>query len=253
MRQTLTSPRGMVTAPHHLAASSASAVLRDGGNAIEAMVAAAATIAVVYPHMNSIGGDGFWIISEPGREPVADRRLRPRRRAGDDRLLPRPRPAGDSRPRAAGRQHRGRRDLGLGRGTHALDAARRQAAAVAPARRCDLVRRERCAGHAKPGQLHHQVPARARAAAGLRDAVPERRRPRARGRHAAHATRRWAARCRPCPTTVWPTSTRAKWPPRSPPNTSAWAVRCGWPTCRRTAPRRCSRCRSRSPARRSTT
>ena len=71
MRQTLTSPRGMVTAPHHLAANSASAVLREGGNAIEAMVAAAATIAVVYPHMNSIGGDGFWIISEPGNEPVA--------------------------------------------------------------------------------------------------------------------------------------------------------------------------------------
>ena len=60
----------MVTAPHHLAANSASAVLREGGNAIEAMVAAAATIAVVYPHMNSIGGDGFWIISEPGKEPV---------------------------------------------------------------------------------------------------------------------------------------------------------------------------------------
>jgi gamma-glutamyltranspeptidase/glutathione hydrolase len=71
MRQTLTSSRGMVTAPHHLAANSASAVLRDGGNAIEAMVAAAATIAVVYPHMNSIGGDGFWIISEPGLPPVA--------------------------------------------------------------------------------------------------------------------------------------------------------------------------------------
>ena len=61
----------MVTAPHHLAASSAAAVLREGGNAIEAMVAAAATIAVVYPHMNSIGGDGFWLISEPGRAPVA--------------------------------------------------------------------------------------------------------------------------------------------------------------------------------------
>ncbi len=71
MRQTLTSPRGMVTAPHHLAASSALAVLREGGNAIEAMVAAAATIAVVYPHMNAIGGDGFWLISQPGREPVA--------------------------------------------------------------------------------------------------------------------------------------------------------------------------------------
>jgi gamma-glutamyltranspeptidase len=70
MRQTLTSSRGMVTAPHHLAASSGCAVLREGGNAIEAMVAAAATIAVVYPHMNSIGGDGFWIISEPGQEPL---------------------------------------------------------------------------------------------------------------------------------------------------------------------------------------
>jgi oxamate amidohydrolase len=71
MLQTLTSPRGMVTAPHHLAANSACAVLREGGNAIEAMVAAAATIAVVYPHMNSIGGDGFWFISEPGQAPVA--------------------------------------------------------------------------------------------------------------------------------------------------------------------------------------
>ncbi len=60
----------MVTAPHHLASQSAIAVLREGGNAIEAMVAAAATIAVVYPHMNAIGGDGFWIISEPGQAPV---------------------------------------------------------------------------------------------------------------------------------------------------------------------------------------
>ena len=62
--------RGMVTAPHHLAAQSGLGVLRDGGNAIEAMVAAAATIAVVYPHMNGIGGDGFWLIGWPGRAPV---------------------------------------------------------------------------------------------------------------------------------------------------------------------------------------
>lgn len=61
--------RGMVVAPHGLAAQSALAVLREGGNAIEAMVAAAATIAVVYPHMNSIGGDSFWLVHEPGREP----------------------------------------------------------------------------------------------------------------------------------------------------------------------------------------
>lgn len=70
MLQTLSAMRGMVTAPHHLAAQAGNAVLRDGGNAIEAMVAAAATIAVVYPHMNSIGGDGFWLISEPGEAPM---------------------------------------------------------------------------------------------------------------------------------------------------------------------------------------
>ncbi len=62
---------GMVVAPHHLAAQAGRDVLRDGGNAVEAMVAAAAAIAVVYPHMNAIGGDGFWLIHEPGRVPVA--------------------------------------------------------------------------------------------------------------------------------------------------------------------------------------
>lgn len=62
---------GMMTAPHHLAAEAGCGVLREGGNAVEAMVAAAAAIAVVYPHMNAIGGDGFWLIAEPGKQPVA--------------------------------------------------------------------------------------------------------------------------------------------------------------------------------------
>lgn len=70
MLKALCAARGMMTAPHHLAAQAGLAVLRDGGNAVEAMVAAAATIAVVYPHMNSIGGDGFWLIREPGKPPV---------------------------------------------------------------------------------------------------------------------------------------------------------------------------------------
>jgi len=60
----------MVVAPHHLAAEAGSRVLRDGGNAIEAMVAAASAIAVVYPHMNSLGGDNFWIIHERGTDPI---------------------------------------------------------------------------------------------------------------------------------------------------------------------------------------
>jgi len=67
----LTSARGMVTAPHHLAAQAGLRVLHDGGNAVEAMIAAAATIAVVYPHMNSIGGDSFWLVHTPGRAPGA--------------------------------------------------------------------------------------------------------------------------------------------------------------------------------------
>ena len=63
--------RGIAVAPHHLASESARDVMREGGNAIEAMIAAAATIAVVYPHMNALGGDGFWLIAEPGQPPRA--------------------------------------------------------------------------------------------------------------------------------------------------------------------------------------
>lgn len=63
--------RGMAVAPHSAAAQSALAVLREGGNALEATIAAAATIAVVYPHMNSIGGDSFWLLSVPGEAPGA--------------------------------------------------------------------------------------------------------------------------------------------------------------------------------------
>lgn len=71
MLHTLTARRGMICAPHHAAAQSGLAVLREGGNAIEAMVAAAATCAVVYPHMNGLGGDAFWLVHEPGRPPVS--------------------------------------------------------------------------------------------------------------------------------------------------------------------------------------
>ncbi|WP_241623047.1 gamma-glutamyltransferase family protein [Rosenbergiella australiborealis] len=71
MRHSNVAPNGMVVTPHHLASHSALAILRQGGNAIEAMVAAAATIAVVYPHMNGLGGDGFWLIVPPEGEPIA--------------------------------------------------------------------------------------------------------------------------------------------------------------------------------------
>jgi oxamate amidohydrolase len=57
--------RAAVAAPHPAATAAGQAVLEAGGNAIEAMLAVAATIAVVYPHMNGIGGDNFWVIREP--------------------------------------------------------------------------------------------------------------------------------------------------------------------------------------------
>lgn len=62
---------GCVTAPHRIAAIAGRDILAAGGSAIEAMVAAAATIAVVYPHMNGLGGDAFWLIERSGERPVA--------------------------------------------------------------------------------------------------------------------------------------------------------------------------------------
>lgn len=61
---------GGMTAPHRAASLAGRDILKAGGTAIEAMIAAAATIAVVYPHMNGIGGDGFWIIKRRGEAPI---------------------------------------------------------------------------------------------------------------------------------------------------------------------------------------
>jgi gamma-glutamyltranspeptidase len=57
--------RGVVCAPHVAAVEDGRAILAEGGNAIEAMITMAASIAAVYPHMNHLGGDGFWLIREP--------------------------------------------------------------------------------------------------------------------------------------------------------------------------------------------
>jgi oxamate amidohydrolase len=57
--------RGVVCAPHFAAVEAGRDILAEGGNALEAMLAMAAMIAVVYPHMNHIGGDAFWLVREP--------------------------------------------------------------------------------------------------------------------------------------------------------------------------------------------
>ena len=56
--------RGVVCAPHSAAVEAGRQMLADGGNALEAMVAMAAAIAAVYPHMTHVGGDGFWLIRQ---------------------------------------------------------------------------------------------------------------------------------------------------------------------------------------------
>jgi gamma-glutamyltranspeptidase/glutathione hydrolase len=52
---------GAVSAGHPLAAQAGLAVLRDGGNATDAIIAMAGVLAVTRPHMNGVGGDAFAI------------------------------------------------------------------------------------------------------------------------------------------------------------------------------------------------
>jgi gamma-glutamyltranspeptidase len=54
--------RGMVVAPHYLAAAAGLDLLKSGGNAIDAAIAASAMLQVVYPFVCGLGGDVFMII-----------------------------------------------------------------------------------------------------------------------------------------------------------------------------------------------
>jgi len=55
----MTGHRGMVVAGHHLAAEAGAQMLREGGNAMDAAIAAAATLAIAVPFMNGLGGDAI--------------------------------------------------------------------------------------------------------------------------------------------------------------------------------------------------
>ncbi|HLN42574.1 MAG TPA: gamma-glutamyltransferase [Acidimicrobiales bacterium] len=63
--------RGMVTTADQLASSTGIALLERGGSAGDAIVAAAAVMAVVGPHLCGPGGDVLAVVSAPAAPPVA--------------------------------------------------------------------------------------------------------------------------------------------------------------------------------------
>jgi gamma-glutamyltranspeptidase/glutathione hydrolase len=93
-------PRACVATPHHLASAAGLAVLADGGNAVDAVVAANLTLGVVAPYLCGYGGDlfvllwregdadgdGFWAYNGSGRAPAAATRDAVRVAAGSDAM-----------------------------------------------------------------------------------------------------------------------------------------------------------------------
>ncbi len=173
--------RGVAAAPHHAAAEAGRAILAEGGNALEAMVAMAATIAAVYPHMNHVGGDGFFLVRErsgrvralmaAGRAGAKARIELYRAEGYDDHSGPGPACRAHGAGRGRGLDARARRRQGAGR----PDAARRAARTRHPPRP------RRLCGHQEPGAADRREAGRAQGRARLCGDLPDRRQA-ARGR-----------------------------------------------------------------------
>lgn len=59
--------RGVIATAHYLASEAGMMMFHNGGNAIDAVVAAAAALNVVEPYMSGMGGIGFALLSAPGQ------------------------------------------------------------------------------------------------------------------------------------------------------------------------------------------
>src|SRR5438105_5587941 len=69
-REPVVAASGMVVCVSPPAADVGVAILRKGGNAVDAAVAVAFAQAVTWPEAGNIGGGGFMMVAPPGKDPT---------------------------------------------------------------------------------------------------------------------------------------------------------------------------------------